>query len=595
MVNDLISRETIEEILMRTDIQSLVSSYVTLKRAGSNVKGLCPFHSEKTPSFTVYPADNSFYCFGCGAGGDQISFTMKIEHLDYPDAIEFLAKRAGVTIVETENSRYRNEPKYDKARFYKMNVDAAKFFHAQLFADNPKAKEALAYFTEKRKLSLATIKHFGLGFAPDSIDTFTKYMVSKGYTKDELVAAYLCRRKEETGFVYDAFRNRVMFPVIDVSGNVIAFGGRVMDDSKPKYLNSSDTPVFKKSRNLFALNFARSACEGSIILCEGYMDVIALHAAGITNAVATLGTAITSEQARLLSRYTKRVIISYDADEAGQKAANRALALLEEVEVEVSVLSVPGAKDPDEYIKTYGVDKFKEVIGVAKSKFDYKLDTILGRYDVTLPQDRINAIADIEKLISAVNSAAERDVYIHAVAERLKADPASIKLDVDKMVKRRTFNAKRDEGKRIHEESIGYGDKVNPDFNRAPAVARNEETVLGLLLVYPEHRKKVFEGGLLTEADFFTDLNRRVFAYVKQAYADGDDHFVAMSEMFDSDEVGRISRMKISRMQLDTNGDSVLEESIAALKRSINKKNAVNTDTIDSLEEILRRKRREQN
>lgn len=589
----MISRETIEEILMRTDIQSLISSYVTLKRAGSNVKGLCPFHSEKTPSFTVYPSDNSFYCFGCGAGGDQISFIMKMEHLDYPDAVQFLAKRAGVTIVESEGTKYRNEPKYDKARFYKMNVEAAKFFHAQLFANTPKAQEALSYFTEKRKLSIATIKHFGLGFAPDSFDTFTKYMLGKGYTKDELVAAYLCRRNEDRGTVYDAFRNRVMFPVIDVSGNVIAFGGRVMDDSKPKYLNSSDTPVFKKSRNLFALNFAKTTCEESIILCEGYMDVIALHASGITNAVATLGTAITSEQARVLSRYTKRVIISYDADEAGQKAANRALKLLEEVGVEVSVLSVPGAKDPDEYIKTYGVEKFRDVISGAKSKFDYKLDSVMRQYDISLPQDRINALGDAEKLISEVNSAAERDIYIQAVAERLMANPASIKLDVDKMLKRRLAAYKRDEGKRIQEESIGYGDRINPDFNRAPAVARNEETVLGLLLVYPEHRKKVFAESLLKSDDFFTDLNRRVFEFIRESYSSDDDHFVMMNEVFDEAEVGRIIKMKTARMQLNTNSEAVLLESIAALKRSLNRKNAVNTDTIDSLEEVLRRKRGE--
>ncbi len=579
---------------MRTDIQSLIGSYVTLKRAGSNVKGLCPFHSEKTPSFTVYPFDNSFYCFGCGAGGDQISFIMKMEHLDYPDAIEFLAKRAGVTVVEDDRQGYRNEPKYDKARFYHMNVDAARFFRDQLFANTPASREALSYFTDKRKLSLATIKHFGLGFAPNSFDVFTKNMLSKGYTKDELVAAYLCRRNDERGTVYDAFRNRVMFPVIDVSGNVIAFGGRVMDDSKPKYLNSSDTPVFKKSRNLFALNFAKGACQDSIILCEGYMDVIALHASGITNSVATLGTAITSEQARVLSRYTKRVVISYDADEAGQKAANRALKLLEEVGVEVSVLSVPGAKDPDEYIKTYGVDKFRDVINGAKSKFDYKLDTALNKYDLSLPQDRINALGDAEKLISEVNSAAERDIYIQAVSARLGANPASIKLDVDRMFKKRVAGAKREEGERIRKESIGYSDKVNPDFNRAPAVARNEETVLGLLLVYPEHRKKVFSESLLNEEDFFTEFNRRIFKYVYDCYLSGDEGLVTMSEVFDGDEVGRISKMKISRMQFDSNSEAVLLESISTLKRSLSKKNAVNTDTIDSLEEILRRKRGEQ-
>ena len=297
----MISRETIEEILLRTDIQTLIGGYVSLKRASANLKGLCPFHSEKSPSFTVYPANNSFYCFGCGAGGDQISFIMRMEHLDYPDAIEFLAKRAGITVIDDNSKKYSNQPRFDKKRMYQMNTDAAKFFNACLFSDNPDAKAALSYFTDSRKLSVATIKHFGLGYAPNSFDVFSKYMLSKGYTYDELVAGFLCG-KSERGTYYDTFRNRVMFPIIDVSGNVIAFGGRVMDDSKPKYKNSSDTPVFKKLRNLFALNFARHSCQDALILCEGYMDVIALHAVGITNAVATLGTAITSEQARVMER-----------------------------------------------------------------------------------------------------------------------------------------------------------------------------------------------------------------------------------------------------------------------------------------------------
>ena len=589
----MISRETIEEILMRTDIQSLVSSYVTLKRAGSNLRGLCPFHSEKSPSFTVYPADNSFYCFGCGAGGDQISFAMKIEHLDYPDAVEFLAKRAGITIVETGNKDYRNEPKFDKSRFYQMNVDAARFFNAYLFGNDPAAKEALAYFTERRGLSVSTIKHFGLGFAPNSFDTFTRYMMGKGYTRDELVAAYLCRRNEESGRIYDAFRNRVMFPVIDVAGNVIAFGGRVMDDSKPKYLNSSDTPVFKKSRNLFALNFAKQTCAESIVLCEGYMDVIALHASGITNAVATLGTAITSEQARMLSRYTKRVVISYDADEAGRKAAQRALALLEEVGLEVSVLSVPGAKDPDEYIKTYGVEKFKEVIGSAKSKFDYKLDAVLGKYDINLPQDKINALNEAVKMISEVYSVAERDVYMHAVAAKLGIEFASIRADVARAVARNKAGAKRDEARRAREAAVGYFDQVNPDYIKAPAVAKNEETVLGLLLMYPEHRRRVFGEGLLSESDFFTELNKRIFNYLASSHASGNDHLVDMNDVFTQEEVGRISRMKLARMDI-SNGEDVLLESIAALKRAMQMNTTGKTTTMDDLAEIIRRRQSEQ-
>ena len=585
----MISRETIEEILLRTDIQTLIGGYVSLKRASANLKGLCPFHSEKTPSFTVYPANSSFYCFGCGAGGDQISFIMRMEHLDYPDAVQFLAKRAGITIID-DNKDYSDQPRYDKNRFYKMNADAAKYFHSCLFADNPDAKAALSYFTNDRKLSIATIKHFGLGYAPNSFDAFSRYMLSKGYSYDELVAGFLCG-KSDRGHYFDAFRNRVMFPIIDASGNVIAFGGRVMDDSKPKYKNSSDTPVFKKLRNLFALNFARHTCQDALILCEGYMDVIALHAVGITNAVATLGTAITSEQARVMSRYTKRVIISYDSDEAGVKAATRAMKLLEEVGLEVSVLSMSGAKDPDEYIKRFGVEKFKQVITGAKSKFDYSLDAIMSKYDILLPQDRINALNDVEKLISEVNSMAERDVYINTVAKKFDVQASSIRSDVDRLIAKKVRAFKRDQSQKVKQESAGYADRVNPDAIKAPAVTKNEETVLGLMLLFPDHRSKIFKNELLTEDDFVTDLNRRVFAYIRRAYETADDSFTSINDEFTQDEIGRISRMKIRRMELSSNDDSVLYESIDNLKKSVEKKNSKDTTTVGDLEALLSKMR----
>ncbi len=586
----MISRETIEEILLRTDIQTLIGGYVSLKRAGSNLKALCPFHSEKSPSFTVYPNNNSFYCFGCGAGGDQISFIMRMEHLDYPDAVQFLAKRAGITIMDEDNTSYTKQPKYDKNRMYQMNVDAAKFFNNCLFADNPDSKKALSYFVDDRKLSIKTIKGFGLGYAPNSFDTFLKYMLKKGYTHDELVAGYLCT-KSDRGHYFDSFRNRVMFPIIDVSGNVIAFGGRVMDDSKPKYKNSSDTPVFKKLRNLYALNFARHVCQEELILCEGYMDVIALHSVGITNAVATLGTAITSEQARLMSRYTKRVVISYDSDEAGQKAATRAMKMLEEVGLEVNVLSMSNAKDPDEYIKRYGVDKFKQLISGAKSKFDYNFDVILSKYDISQPQDKINALHELEKLISTVYSVAERDIYLRNVANKFGVEYTSIKSDVDRIIAKNAATYKRGETQRIRQESVGYADTVNRDFIKSPIVARNEETVLGLLLLYPEHRAQVFDNNMLSEQDFVTELNKRIFVALKQAYAVNDDRLITLNEIFTPEEMGRISKMKVARMNVASSDESILLECIETLRRSVEKKDAKNTDTIDKLNEILAKKR----
>ena len=587
----LISKETIEQVLMRNDIESLIGSYVSLKRAGSNLKGLCPFHSEKSPSFTVYPQDNSFYCFGCGAGGDAITFVRKRENLDYPDAVEFLANRAGITIVRDERGGYQSTPKFDRARMFKMNTDAAKYFHQRLFDNTPESKNALAYFTEGRKLSIATIKHFGLGYAPNSFDKFSKHMRALGYTYDELVAGFLCGKNEERGTYFDAFRNRVMFPIIDVSGNVIAFGGRVLDDSKPKYKNSSDTPVFKKSRNLFALNFARLSGSESMILCEGYMDVIAMHAAGFTNAIATLGTAITAEQSRMLSRYTKKVIISYDADEAGQKAAMRAVKLLSDVGLDVTILKVPGAKDPDEYINTFGKDKFREVLNESKTKFEYHMESILSKYDINLSQDKVKALYELEKVVSEIYSAAERDIHIQTISKAFNVDTKSIKSDVERIIAKSVKEYKQKESQRMQQDSIGYSDKVNTDFIKAPAVAKNEEAVLGLLLVYPEHRKSVFENNRLSEDDFYTEFNRKVFAYIKSSYG-ADDHMADINDAFTSDEVGRITKMKINRMQLSDNGEQVLEDCIQNLKNSVEKKKTQKTNTYEGLQALLEKKKR---
>ncbi len=588
----MISKETIEQVLMRNDIETLIGSYVSLKRAGSNLKGLCPFHSEKSPSLTVYPQDNSFYCFGCGAGGDAITFVRKRENLDYPDAVEFLANRAGITVVKDEIGAYKSTPKIDRARIFKMNTDAAKYFHKRLFDDSPEAKSALAYFTQERKLSISTIKHFGLGYAPNSFDKFSKYMLGLGYTYEELVAGFLCGKNEERGTYFDAFRNRVMFPIIDVSGNVIAFGGRVMDDSKPKYKNSSDTPVFKKSRNLFALNFARLTCSESIILCEGYMDVIAMHAAGFTNAVATLGTAITSEQARMLSRYTKKVIISYDADEAGQKAAMRAVKLLSDVGLDVTILKVPGAKDPDEYINTFGADKFRQVIDNSKTRFEYNMENILSKYDINLSQDKVKALHELEKVISDIYSAAERDIHIQTVAKTFNIDAKSIKSDVERIINKAVKEYKQKESQKMQQDSIGYSDKVNSDFIKAPAVAKNEEAVLGLLLLYPEHRKNVFSGNLLSENDFYTEFNKRVFSYLSSSYS-RDDSMTDINDVFTSDEVGRITKMKINRMQLTDNGEKVLIDCINNLKTSVDKKKSEKTNTYEGLQALLNKKRGE--
>lgn len=585
----MIDRALVDEILARTDMEGLVGSYVKLKRAGSNYSGLCPFHSEKTPSFTVFPADGSFYCFGCGVGGNAITFVRRIENLDFTEAVSHLARRAGIRIPET--SLISTAPKHDKNRFYEMNTKAARFFHRALFADTPDARAALSYFTDKRKMSMATIKHFGLGYAPNGW-SFVDYMKKEGYTDEELSLAFLCS-KNEKGNLYSTFRNRVMFPVIDLSGRVIAFGGRVMDDSQPKYVNTSDTPVFHKGNNLFALNFAHKHCADRIILCEGYMDVIAMHAAGFPFAVATLGTAIRPEQARLLSRYTKKVILSYDSDEAGQRATDKAITLLEDVGLDVSVLHIEGAKDPDEYIRERGADSFRAMLGESHTKFDFNFNRILKKYDLNIPQQKIEAIDALCGVIAGVYSSVEREIYIAEGAKRLSVDPKNLAADVAKKIAIRKKNATKDDAKTAREALGGYGDKVNVDFARMPRVARLEETVLGLLQLYPEYRTRTFgTTPLLTEEDFLTDLGKRVFCFLRDAEAEDGFDGAMLDTAFTPDEVGRIAGMRVARLRLSDNGMAVFEECAASLKEAVaaeKKKSA--PPSFDTLNALLSQKR----
>ncbi len=588
----MIAREVVEEILARTDIENVISSYVTLKRTGGNMVGLCPFHSEKSPSFTVYTRDNSFYCFGCGVGGNAVTFLRRMENLEFEDAVEALARRAGITVRREED--LARGPRFSRARFFDMNRDAARFFHARLYDNTAESRAALAYLQEARGLAPATVKRFGLGFAPDSFNSLTDYMKQKGYTDEELTQNFLCSRSEKTGRLFDAFRNRVMFPIIDVSGNVIAFGGRVMDDSKPKYKNSSDTPVFKKSRNLFALNYARMHCAEQLILCEGYMDVIALHAAGFPYAVATLGTAITPEQARMMTHYTKKVIISYDSDDAGQKAAMRALRLFEETGMEVKVLRMQGAKDPDEFIKKFGKEKFEELLRGSRTKFEYNTERVFAKYDIKTPQGKIEACAELCEVIAGFSSQAEREVYVFELAKRLELPADKIRADLEVKVRRRERAAKKEEGRLLTQSLSGIFDRVNPDYVKAPAVARKEEAVLGLLLLYPEHRKKAFAADGLSEADFYTALARRVFAYIRDAEPYGGPDAVPPDEWFTPDEVGRMTKMKRERLRLTENGDAVYLSAVQSLRDEVEEKRLSETEMdLEGLNSFLSKKRLE--
>lgn len=554
----MIADAVVEEIKYRNELEDVVSSYVTLKRAGSNLTGLCPFHSEKTPSFTVFTSNRNFYCFGCGAGGDVISFIMRAENIDYVSALEFLAKRVGIEIPKNGNE----ERSIKRSRYYEMNRDTAKFFHAQLINS-----EVAMNYLKNRGLSVSIIKHFGIGYAHNDFGKLTDHLHSIGYTDEEMVTGFLCGISNKTNRPYDYFRNRIMFPIIDVTKNVVAFGGRVIDDSMPKYLNSSDTPVFKKSRHLYALNFAKNHCSERIILCEGYMDVIALHGAGFQNAVATLGTAITPEHARIMSRYTKSVIISYDSDEAGQRAADKAFRLLGEVGLETKILKLGDVKDPDDFIKKYGATRFKLLLDNSSSQFDFKINGIMNRYNIEIMDDKIKALNEAIKVISDVFSEVERDIYIRRCAEMFDVSVESIKNETNRIRRKRIATQKNEEKQNIFRKTEGYGDRINPDALKNIGVARAEEAIIGMMLLGNEYIKKIKDNKIeLKSEDFFTEFNRKVFdEIIRLSSSETGFEEGLLAQTFSIDEIGRIIKMKLDRSGLANNED-IFDECIQTLK-----------------------------
>ncbi|MBQ3490220.1 MAG: DNA primase [Clostridia bacterium] len=572
----------IEEIKYRNKIEDVISSYVNLKRAGSNYQGVCPFHSEKTPSFTVFPNTETFHCFGCGAGGDVISFVMRAENLEYPGAIEFLAKRAGLQMPETGESGETVK----KARFYEMNREAARFFNRCLSL--PEAEEARKYLAS-RGLTGAAVKRFGLGFAPNSFDALRRHMHELGYGDEELKTAFLCGRSEKTGKYFDYFRGRIIFPIIDNFSNVVAFGGRALGDGKPKYLNSSDTPVFKKSRMLFALNFARNACAESLILCEGYMDVIAVNMAGFPNAVATLGTSLTTEQARIMAKYTKKVILSYDSDDAGVAAAKRAIPILTDAGLEVKMLRIEGAKDPDEFIRKYGSVRFKTLLDDSRNKMDYLCDAVLRKYNILIPEEKTKAAAELCAMLCDIYSDVEREIYLMRICERISVDPQNMKRDVARQMRMRQKKETEEIKRKIVSESLGYGDRVNRDFVKNAKAARAEEAIIGILLLRPEFAGEIRKEKIpLKEEDFMTEFGKRVF----RALMSFEGHFDIgiLAETFSQDEISRIVKMQVDRNKLTRNDLSVLQDHIRTLKSESAYRPS--DDALDDIKNLINKKKK---
>ena len=575
-----ISEEFLSQLRDRTDIEDLLSSYISLKRRGKNLVGLCPFHNEKTPSFTVYPENGSFYCFGCGAGGDAITFIRRIENLDYVDAVKFLAQRAGLRMPE---EGFDDTLSKRRQRILAANREAARFFHAQLFEEANRA--ALSYFTETRALSVQTIRHFGLGYAPESWDALLRHMKQKGFSESELVDANLAwRSKKNEARCFDAFRNRVMVPIIDIQGNVIGFGGRVLDDSKPKYLNTTDTLVYKKSKALFGLNFAKSDSQQQMILCEGYMDVIALHQAGFTNSVAGCGTALTQDQARLISRYTQEVLLSYDGDEAGQKALQKAISIFSSIGMKVKVLQLSGGKDPDEIIRKYGKERFRAIIDGAANDVEFRILALRDRYDVQTDDGKVRFLRDAVDVLATIEDPIELDVYASRLAQEMSVDKTAILAQVSQASRSLRSRQKREKMEQMQRELTPRRDELNPEMRDHLRAGKAEEGIISLLIENNDFIPKVRQ--TLSEDTFVTSFNRHVYRQILQCFDDcGTVDIQHLSAYFDPQELGRVTRIHMSH----TIYANTLESCLDCVKTLAEEKQKLSQDkpSIDSDDAFL--------
>ncbi len=533
-----ISDEYIQRLLSYVDIESVVSPYVNLRRRGRVLTGLCPFHNEKTPSFTVYPETNSFYCFGCGAAGSTINFVQKIENLDYVEAIKALSQRAGLQMPE---DGYDDSLSKRRMRMLSINREAAKFFNSVL--SEPRGEKVLQYFLG-RGLTHKTITHFGLGCAPDSWDDLKKHLNSLGFSNEELYAANLVSRSERNGKVsyFDRFRNRAMTPIIDLRGNVVAFGGRVLDDSKPKYINTSDTLVYKKGRDIFALNFAKNTGSSQLILTEGYMDAIALHQYGFTNAVAGLGTALTREQAQLLSRYADEIALAYDADEAGIKAKNRAIDILSSTGLKIRVLNLTGGKDPDEILRKYGRERFQSLLDGASNDIEYKLLAQREKFDLSTSNGKLEFLREAVKLLADLDGAIERDIYISKLSSELNVSRDAIQTQVNELRSKKNRYKERERVKALKRESSGEGDRLNPARNVNLRAAKAEERLITILLNSPEFYEKIEQN--IKPEDFVTDFNRHIFTVIYNRLSEQKSvELSLLSGELSDDEMSRATKL----------------------------------------------------
>ena len=578
----------IQELKLRNDITDVASSYMNLKRRGRNMVGLCPFHGEKTPSFNIYTENGSFYCFGCGSGGDVITFIMKIENLDYMEAVKFLAQRAGLNMPE--NKSYDDSLSDLRKRIYEANRQAARFYFKMLHT--AEGVQAMNYL-RSRALTEKTIRHFGLGFAPSNRYALCKHLKSLGFKESEIVAANLAFKSKNGYGIYDRFSNRVMFPIIDLRGNVIAFGGRIMTDEKPKYLNTSDTPVFKKSANLFSLNNAKNTGQRTLILCEGYMDVIAVNQAGFENAVATLGTALTSEQAMLMKRYADEVIICYDADEAGQKATARAIQILRNAGMLIRVLTIPNGKDPDEYIRNKGDQgpaAFAHILKKSGNDVEYRFAKLKTLYDVNTSDGKIAYLTEAVKILATLDSSIEQEVYVAKLAKEAGVSKEAVTLQLSRLNSKKYKENSKKELRQLQTNLSGRDDKINPQHYQKPRSVAAEEALIAYLVHNPDKVQRI--NSLLNKDKIQTDFNRNLYEYFCSRIIKQLDPLMNITADFSADEVAKIVQITSSYSKSVSTAEAMREyiKTINEESEKLSKEEVANASPAELLEKIKKMK-----
>ena len=572
----------IDELIARNPIEDVVGQYVSLKRAGANMFGLCPFHGEKTASFSVAPDKGIYYCFGCHKGGGVVNFMMEVEGLSYQDAVRSLAKRVGLEVPDDEQyqSRYRQQE-----RLWALHKEAARFYHSQLYA--PVGKVALEY-AMGRGMPKSTLINFGIGYAPDTWDSLVKVLRAKGYTDEELKDSGLVTVSQKNGNLFDRFRDRLMFPIIDVRGNVIGFGGRIMkkDDNAAKYLNSPETMIFNKRKNLFGLNMAKKSKLGYLILVEGYMDAIALHQYGFDCAVASLGTSLTEEHAVLLSKYTEQVVLIYDGDEAGQRAAQRAIPMLEKAGLQVKVLRMKDAKDPDEYLKKFGADKFKVLLEQSSNRVEYQLNAIRRKYDLREDEQRVKFIQEAAQLICTLPSAVQREIYGHRVAEAGQISYDAFKVELDKVYRRRTNREKKQQEQRDLQPAKNLQPKTRAFYYKNMKSAMAEEAVLAMVITQPA-LFGMTEG--LTEQMFSAPVLGRAYDQLKQRYLHGLEVAPGVLMDFTPEEMSHL--VGITQRHEGPINENALMDCIQTIRREHQLENVSTDDDLLALQNKLKEKK----